>query len=489
MGNITTTADSQVYDPVTNRLLYRVNGTWRDSLVYDAAGNLDSLVSKKGGATNRWGYDWDVLNRLVTVRRNGTLIARYSYDVLGRRIVKRVYSEATGGDSAYVRFVYHGDHVAFEADSGSAGGIKIWKRYVWGMGTDDLLAVRDSSSGTAVHYYAVKDKLGSVRGLVKRDGTWQYSKRFGPYGAEVEASGADVGLRYRWTGREYDAETGFYYFRARYFEPVARRFVSEDPIGYPGSSNLYAYVSGAVLEARDPSGLLGVWADNYRGFRTFCTASGSCLGADGSITGRGPDIYIDGINAGSGGASLLSAKSIEAVHTGKLVDLVWASQKAVWHIDFQSTNSRIEAERCVRSSQVCANALTRLDALAQKFPIHVDEGDLTRVGTGDYRGGYTEPSHLGRAGPINHISILIDPNTFAEVNQGIGGIGWSYSHTLVHEAGHALGYAEGFDRGLSGSSLRTHHYDSALAWENAYRFERGLLGHGYSVRARATHSN
>jgi YD repeat-containing protein len=101
MGNITTTADSQVYDPVTNRLLYRVNGTWRDSLVYDAAGNLDSLVSKKGAATNRWGYDWDVLNRLVTVRRNGTLIARYSYDVLGRRIAKRVYSTVTGGVDAY----------------------------------------------------------------------------------------------------------------------------------------------------------------------------------------------------------------------------------------------------------------------------------------------------------------------------------------------------------------------------------------------------
>jgi RHS repeat-associated protein len=255
MGNIKTTAGAEVYDPVTNRLAYRVNATWQDSLVYDAAGNLDSLVSKKGGATNRWGYDWDALNRLVTVRRNGTLIARYSYDVLGRRIAKRVYSTVTGGADAYTRFVYHGNHVAFEADSGAGGTIKIWKRYVWGMGTDDLIAVRDSSSGTAVHSYAVKDKLGSVRGLVKRDGTWQYSKRFGPYGAEVEASGTDVGLRYRWTGREYDAETGFYYFRARYYEPAARRFISEDPIGYGGGSNLYAYVDGQVLEARDPTGL------------------------------------------------------------------------------------------------------------------------------------------------------------------------------------------------------------------------------------------
>ncbi len=55
---------------------------------------------------------------------------------------------------------------------------------------------------------------------------------------------------------EYDAETGFYYFRARYYEPAARRFISEDPIGYAGAANLYAYVDGDVMEARDPSGLL-----------------------------------------------------------------------------------------------------------------------------------------------------------------------------------------------------------------------------------------
>jgi RHS repeat-associated protein len=256
MGNISTTAGAEVYHPVTNRLTYRVNGLWQDSLVYDAAGNLDSLVSKKAGSTHRWGYDWDALNRLVTVRRNNVTIARYSYDVLGRRIAKRVYVAGTGGTVAYTRFAYHGDHVAFEADSGGGSGIRILKRYVWGMGTDDLIAVRDSSLALPVHYYAVKDKLGSVRGLVTRGGTWQHSERFGPYGAQIEISGSDQGLRYKWTGREFDGETGFYYFRARYYEPAGRRFVSEDPIGYVGGGNLYAYVSGDVMEARDPTGLL-----------------------------------------------------------------------------------------------------------------------------------------------------------------------------------------------------------------------------------------
>ncbi len=96
-----------------------------------------------------------------------------------------------------------------------------------------------------------------MRGLVQRDGTWVWSQRFGPYGRVLVTSGPGPGfaLRYAWTGREYDAETGWYFFRARYFDPAVRRFVQEDPLGYGGGVNVYAYVGGGPLEARDPSGL------------------------------------------------------------------------------------------------------------------------------------------------------------------------------------------------------------------------------------------
>src|SRR5438552_18737316 len=85
------------------------------------------------------------------------------------------------------------------------------------------------------------------------------SQRFGPYGATIARDTNSVApppaLRYGWTGREYDAETGWYFFRARYFDPAVRRFVQEDPIGYGGGGNVYAYAAGGPLEARDPSGL------------------------------------------------------------------------------------------------------------------------------------------------------------------------------------------------------------------------------------------
>ncbi len=254
MGNITRTVPRggvSTYDATTDRLLSRpasgCGTSWTHT--YDRAGNLIQAVC---GSTT-WVYGYDALNRLRSVRYNATLIARYGYDVLGRRIAKRVYSTLTGGTVAYTRFIYRGVHVAFEADSGGAVGL----RYTYGLATDDVLAIRDAAGN---HYYVVQDLLHSVRGLLKRDGTWVLSQRFGPYGAviarDTNATGPGFGVRYGWTGREYDAETGWYYFRARYFDPAVRRFVQEDPIGYRAGANVYAYGEGGPLEGRDPSGLM-----------------------------------------------------------------------------------------------------------------------------------------------------------------------------------------------------------------------------------------
>ncbi len=252
LGNIRTTAGAEGYDVTTGRLLSRTDagGTW--NYTYDRAGNLVQAV--QGGVT--WVYGYDALNRLRSVRYNGTVIARYGYDVLGRRIVKRVYSNATDGTIGYMRFVYRGANVGFETDS--AGGIGV--RYVWGPAADDLLAIRNANGD---HFYVVQDKLRSVRSVVQRDGTWRRSRRFGPCGAimaDTASGNLLFELRYGWTGREYDRETGWYYFRARYFDPAVRRFVQEDPIGYGGGGNLYAYAGGNPIERRDPSGMMWNYA-------------------------------------------------------------------------------------------------------------------------------------------------------------------------------------------------------------------------------------
>jgi len=61
---------------------------------------------------------------------------------------------------------------------------------------------------------------------------------------------------YSYTGREYDVESGLYFYRARYFDANTGRFLSKDPIGFDAADqNLYRYVFNNPSNFEDPLGL------------------------------------------------------------------------------------------------------------------------------------------------------------------------------------------------------------------------------------------
>ncbi|MFV2016731.1 MAG: RHS repeat-associated core domain-containing protein, partial [Candidatus Heimdallarchaeota archaeon] len=59
---------------------------------------------------------------------------------------------------------------------------------------------------------------------------------------------------FTYTAREYNSETGLYYYRARYYGANMGRFTSEDPIGIKGGINLYAYAANNPVKYVDPCG-------------------------------------------------------------------------------------------------------------------------------------------------------------------------------------------------------------------------------------------
>ncbi len=200
----------------------------RDSLFWSVLGALDSVHTR------------DSLNVLTSTG--------FGYDALGRRIRK---STAAGTR----RYVWDGNDLLAELDSlgnGLAG-------YSYYPGVDNPAAVLRHDRGDRTYYY-FQDKAGNVTALLKAGGSgavaanrYAYSEPFGSDATVTET----VPNVLRYAGREYDAETELYYNRARYYDPAAGRFISEDPLGLSAGINPYAYGGNDPINQRDPSGLCG----------------------------------------------------------------------------------------------------------------------------------------------------------------------------------------------------------------------------------------
>lgn len=245
---------------------------------YDNEGNLVQKTAIATGATTT--YEYDYRNRLVGVvdrDTNGaiTQTVEFTYDALDRRISKSVDGEAT-------YFVNDGETVW--ADLNPMGAVL--SRYLHGAEVDELIARYQPGEGTD---WYLTDRLGSIRDAINAAGNLINQISYNSFGEILSQTNSAEGDRFTFAGREYDAETGLYYNRARYYDSTLGRFISEDPLGFGGQdTNLYRYVANNPINATDPSGLLAIV--EYAGLLTKVTLgpTGSSIGAiSGGLLGFG----------------------------------------------------------------------------------------------------------------------------------------------------------------------------------------------------------
>jgi RHS repeat-associated protein len=200
------------------------------SYTYDPNGNL--AIKTEG--TDNWIYTWDAENQLTKVEKNGAEVARFAYDSEGRRAEKVAGGVATG-------YVYEGVNMLREVRGGTT------LKYVPGPTVDEPLAADD---GTALSYLHA-DGLGSIVKTTTTTRAVTLTRQYDAWGNLSDAS--EPG--YAFTGREWDPETGLYFYRARYYDARTARFVSEDPIRFRDGSALYVYAGNDPVNATDAIGL------------------------------------------------------------------------------------------------------------------------------------------------------------------------------------------------------------------------------------------
>lgn len=228
VGNRTASHLSTSY---THQPFNKLAATGTASYAYDNDGNLTAKIDTGG----MWQYSWDYENRLKQVTRPDGMTVQYRYDALGRRVQR---TPSTGVSTNYS---YDSADVVLDVNSGGST-----VTYLNGPGVDNKL--KQSSSASTLYF--IQDRLGSTTTLTDAAGNPVEAEQYDSFG---NGAGSQF-TRYGYTGRELDPDTGLYYYRARWYDPQAGRFVSEDPIGFAGGINLYRYVGNNPLRLLDPEG-------------------------------------------------------------------------------------------------------------------------------------------------------------------------------------------------------------------------------------------
>jgi RHS repeat-associated protein len=114
--------------------------------------------------------------------------------------------------------------------------------------------LRRCCNGTASYYQ--QDGLGSITSLSSSAGALAQTYAYDNFG-KVTASTGTLTNPFQYTGHEFDSESGLYFDRARYFDPSAGRFLSQDPIRFRGGLNFYAYVRNNPVVFKDVFGRVG----------------------------------------------------------------------------------------------------------------------------------------------------------------------------------------------------------------------------------------
>ena len=214
---------------------------------YDNNGNM--LSRSTGGNTDTFTYDAE--NRLISANiQSGASpgISSYTYDDDGLRTSATI----TGATTSFL-LDKNRDYAQVVLERTGSTSVKY---------THGHRLISQDRNGLGMRFHLSDGQL-STRQLLSQAGLLTDSCTYDAFG-ELLASTGTTTNSYRYTGEQFDANTNFYYLRARYYDPARGRFNVTDPLEgratTPVSMHRYLYADADPVNKIDPSGKLGVLA-------------------------------------------------------------------------------------------------------------------------------------------------------------------------------------------------------------------------------------
>lgn len=205
---------------------------------------LGQLINKTGSVSGTLGqYAYNEIGKLNWAENEAAVVSTYVYDLNGNLSEK-------GVDGVIERYLVEPDANLPEilVTYDNAGSVSA--TYTFGH---DLLKMRRYGSDAYYH----TDGLGSTRLLTDTGEAVTDTYRYEAFGTVLDAIGSTDNV-HLFTGERFDANIGFYYLRARMYDPSTGRFHSVDPfdglIHDPVTLHKYLYAANNPVNYTDPSG-------------------------------------------------------------------------------------------------------------------------------------------------------------------------------------------------------------------------------------------
>jgi RHS repeat-associated protein len=291
-----------------------------ETYLHDAQGNILRMPHLGGGGAEP-NIHWDYLDQLRQVDKGGGGAAFYVYDASGQR-VRKVWEKPGVTEER----IYLGGFEIFRKHGGAVGAntatleretlhVMDDHQRVALVETRTLVTAGNDAAPRQLIRYQFGNHLGSASLELDEQSQIISYEEYAPYGSstyQAIRSKTETAKRYRYTGKERDEESGFYYHGARYYAAWLGRWESCDPVGVGDAINPYLYCGNRPIGSSDPTGL---W--EWPSLRTVAIVTGVVVVAVG-VTILTAGVGTAAVAAAVGAAGLTGSAATAATVAGSV---------------------------------------------------------------------------------------------------------------------------------------------------------------------------